>query len=162
MKNTIILILITIGIIGMISCEQCITCQVIGKIDTSATVYYDTAAVDTTGTPAGVFIGLIDPDTILYSEKCGSGSEIEAFEADVQFAAESRTCKVYRIDRMDNGINLITKILCGGRQNHEFYLAQLDTLIDTTYINPTDPLNELDVRLYVDTTIQHPGNWSCK
>jgi hypothetical protein len=162
MRNSIILFFLLLGFGSMISCEQCITCEVIGAIDTSTVIIYDTSLVDTTGINSGTFYGLIDPDTIIYSEKCGSSSEIEAFEADVVYAAESRNCKVYRIDRLDNGNNLITKILCGGKKNHEFFLAQLDTLMDTTYVNPIDPTDEIDVRLYVDTTISHPGKWSCR
>lgn len=116
------------------SCERCINCQIIGN------------SIDT--------LLLSDKDTIIYDEFCGSPSEVNAFENDVKYEAESRACKIYKIDRLDNGTNLQTYTVCGAQKNHEAFELTLDSIINTVYAG-------VDVRMYVDTTIINPGKWSC-
>jgi hypothetical protein len=137
MKISIRFIAIILTTILLSSCEVCIKCEIKGsKIDD---VY------------------LIDSNNVVYNEFCGSPSEAEAFENDVKYEAETRTCKIYKIDRMDNGLNEKTFTYCGGNQHHQAFMNGLEVMIDTLYTE-----QGVDVRLYVDTTISNPATWQCK
>jgi hypothetical protein len=137
MKITIRFFLITLMALMVSSCEVCIKCEIKGsKIDD---VY------------------LIDSNHVVYNEFCGTPSETEAFENDVKFEAETRNCKIYKIDRLDNGLNEKTFTYCGGNQHHSAFIHSLEVMIDTVYTQ-----QGVDVRLYVDTTISNPATWKCK
>jgi len=135
MKRQItISLLVILSIVGLSSREECIKCEVMGT------------AIDS--------LIMIDTNDVVYDEFCGTPSEADAFIADVQFAAESRSCKVYSIRKIETGEVLISQICCGGISHLESFEAGLDTLLFTTYV-------DFDAEWVVDTVIMNSASWHC-
>jgi hypothetical protein len=97
----------------------------------------------------------IDSVKIIYPEFCGSSSEIDAFEADVEFAASNRNCVTYSIRKLADQSHIFDSTFCGAPNEQENFQEYLDSL--TQVISLT-----LDVELQIDTIVSNPGKWECK
>lgn len=117
------------------SCEKCIKCEIQGK-NYQDSVYFDSVK-------------------IVYPEFCGTPSEVDAFQADVEYAANSRKCIIYSIRRVVDNTPLLTSTMCGNAKDQEVFTAQLDSIME--YVYP-----DLDVELSIDTIISNPAKWECK
>ncbi len=134
MKISTLLAIITLALISF-SCERCIQCEIYGN-PISDSLFNDR-------------------DTIVYPEFCGTPSEVEAFEGDVQHNADARQCVVYSIIRASDQVTLATYAHCGGIQQLETFTQFLnDSILNSVYLDQ-------EVFLLLDTTIQNPGTYKC-
>ncbi len=129
---------------GFISCEHCIKCEIVGNIPDTTSLDPNTETAD-----------LLDTNNAYYDEFCGSSSEIEAFETDVEFAAVNRECRIYAIRKIQTYDTMATMIYCGGWRHLAAFENGLDTLILTTYANQ-------DAEWVLDTALYNPASWVCK
>ena len=151
-KNILFLLTGLVLSTAFFSCDKCVKCEILGNIPDTMWLVPDTASNLKTEI---VTADLVDTNNIFYDEFCGSSSEIDAFEADVQYAAESRECKIYVVRKLRTFDTLASYIYCGGPKQLADFEYGLDTLINTLY-------DGQDAEWLTDTILPNPATWSCK
>ncbi|MCX6257069.1 MAG: hypothetical protein NTW49_04095 [Bacteroidia bacterium] len=133
-KLVFILLVASMAVFFISSCSKCITCAIYGH------------SINSTD--------LVDNDTILYKEFCGSTSEVNSFKADVKWEAENRRCLLFTIQKINDQTILFQKFVCGGVVEQQKMQSYFDSLLLHAYSNQ----NAQEV---VDSVIPNPGTWKC-